>query len=177
VSGASHRRKGDRFERQLIKNHQSVGVHAERYPLSGASRFRGSSHDIDIYAFGRGAAPLVAEVKARKNGAGFSMLEEWLGDCDALFVRRNNAEPLVVLPWRIWARLLEEKRPIENSAEPKQLIAFSPRAKQRTSAPSTEKSPSQRPYTETPSFGMRRSMTARSKVKYGNPKKRDAVEC
>jgi hypothetical protein len=76
-------------------------VHAERYPLSGASRFRGSGHDIDIYPFGRDAAPLVAESNARKDGGGFVQLERWLGDYDALFLRRNSADPLVVLPWRV----------------------------------------------------------------------------
>jgi len=105
MSGARRRRKGDRRERELVERHKTIGVHAERYPLSGASRFRGSGHDIDIYAFGREAAPLVAESKARKNGAGFTTLEKWLGEYDVLFLRRNNADPLVVLPWRVWAAL------------------------------------------------------------------------
>lgn len=42
--GARHRRKGDRCERELVERHKALGVHAERYPLSGASRFRGSGH-------------------------------------------------------------------------------------------------------------------------------------
>jgi Holliday junction resolvase len=108
--GARHRQKGNRVERQIVDLHRALGVHAERYPLSGASRFRGSSHDLDIYAFGSDAAPLVAEVKARKDGAGFTTLEHWLGEFDALFPRRNHADPLVVLPWRIWALLLERRQ-------------------------------------------------------------------
>src|SRR5262249_35354276 len=80
-------------------------------PLSGASRFRGSGHDLDIYALGRDEAPLVAEAKARKNGAGFTTLEKWLGEFDALFLRRNHADALVVLPWRVWPRLLAPVRP------------------------------------------------------------------
>jgi Holliday junction resolvase len=111
MSGARHRRKGDRIERKIVEAHRAVGVHAERYPLSGASRFRGSGHDIDIYALGCDEAPLAAECKARKNGAGFTTLEKWLGEYDALFLRRNNADPLVLLPWRIWARLLGRGRP------------------------------------------------------------------
>ena len=110
MSGAGHRRKGDRIEREIVEAHRAVGVHAERYPLSGASRFRGSGHDIDIYTFGREAAPLVAECKARGNGGGFVQLERWLGEYDLLFLRRNNADPLVLLPWRIWARLLGRGR-------------------------------------------------------------------
>jgi hypothetical protein len=53
MSGARHRQKGDRCERELVERHKAIGVHAERYPLSGASRFRGSGHDIDLYPFGR----------------------------------------------------------------------------------------------------------------------------
>jgi Holliday junction resolvase len=110
TGGARHRRKGDRIEREIVSRHTEIGIKAERYPLSGASRFRGSGHDIDIYAFGTDAAPLVAEVKSRRSGAGFVTLEKWLGEYDCLFLRRNNADPLVLLPWRVWARLLERVR-------------------------------------------------------------------
>jgi hypothetical protein len=51
MSGARHRRKGDRVERELVQLHRDLVVHAERYPLSGASRFRGSGHDVDICPF------------------------------------------------------------------------------------------------------------------------------
>ena len=98
MSGARHRRKGDRSEREIVFQHIGIGIKAERYPLSGASRFRGSGHDIDIYAYGPDEAPLVAEVKARKSGSGFVTLESWLAGYDILFLRRNNADPLVVLP-------------------------------------------------------------------------------
>ena len=110
MSGARHRRKGDRIERELVERHQALGVHAERYPLSGASRFRGSGHDVDLYPLGREEAPLVAEVKARKDGAGFIQLEAWLSSYDALFLRRNNSDPMVLLPWRTWATLLARLR-------------------------------------------------------------------
>jgi hypothetical protein len=106
MSGARHRRKGDRCERELVERHKAIGVHAERYPLSGASKFRGSGHDLDLYLFGRDEAPLVAESKARKNGGGFVQLERWLGEYDLLFLRRNHADPLLLMPWRVWAALL-----------------------------------------------------------------------
>jgi hypothetical protein len=106
MSGAKYRAKGNRVERELVTLHRALGVHAERYPLSGASRFRESGHDIDIYLHGRDAAPAVAEVKARKNGAGWTVIERQLGSFDALFLKSNNKPPLVVLPWRMWARLL-----------------------------------------------------------------------
>ena len=50
-------------------------------------------------------------LKARKNGAGFTTLEKWLGEYDVLALRRNNCEPLILLPWRTWAALLSRVRP------------------------------------------------------------------
>jgi hypothetical protein len=74
------------------------------------SRGAGAGHDLDVYVFGRDQTPIVCEVKSRKNGAGFATLEKWLGDFDVLALRRNNADPIVVLPWRVWAALLAKVR-------------------------------------------------------------------
>jgi hypothetical protein len=109
--GRRSRDKGNRIERELVERHKALGVHAERYPLSGASRFRNSGHDIDIYALGREECPLVAECKGRKNGGGFTTLERWLAEYDLLVLRRDHADPLVLLPWRTWAALLKRVRP------------------------------------------------------------------
>jgi hypothetical protein len=76
AGGRRSRDKGNRAERDIVESHKSLGLHAERYPLSGTSRFRGSGH----------------------------------GAFDAFFLRRNNADPLVVLPWKMWARILERVR-------------------------------------------------------------------
>jgi hypothetical protein len=51
-----------------------------------------------------------ARQKTSKNGAGFASLEKCLGDFDLLALRRNNADPIVVLPWRVWAALLAKVR-------------------------------------------------------------------
>jgi hypothetical protein len=53
----------------------------------------------------------VAEVKARKDGQGFAQLERWLDTYDLLFLRRNHADPLVVMPWRVWAAMLAKVQP------------------------------------------------------------------
>jgi Holliday junction resolvase len=108
--GRRSRAKGDRIEREIVSRHAAIGIKAERYPLSGASRFRGSGHDIDIYAFGMDEGPLIAEVKSRRSGAGFVTLEKWLGEYDCLFLRRDSAEAMVLLPWRVWAALLARVR-------------------------------------------------------------------
>jgi hypothetical protein len=68
----------------------------------GPADFRNSGHDIDVYARGREEAPLVAEVEARKTGAGFTTLEKWIGEYDVLFLKRNNLDPSIVVPWRVW---------------------------------------------------------------------------
>lgn len=103
--GKPSRDKGARRERQLVALHTEAGIHAERVPLSGAARYQGNGADIDIYARGREAAPIVAEVKARGDGEGFKTLERWLGDNDALFLWRDRAVPMVVLPLHIWLEL------------------------------------------------------------------------
>jgi Holliday junction resolvase len=108
--GRRSRVKGDRIEREIVSRHAAIGIKAERYPLSGGSRFRGSGHDVDIYAFGKDEGPLVAEVKSRRSGAGFVTLERWLGEYNCLFLRRNTAEPMILLPWRVWAALLARIR-------------------------------------------------------------------
>ena len=51
--GAMSKRKGSRIERELVELHRDIGVHAERVPLSGASRYRNGGYDIDIYPHGR----------------------------------------------------------------------------------------------------------------------------
>jgi Holliday junction resolvase len=106
VAGAKHGRKGYRIEREIVDKHLEIGVRCERVPLSGASHFRGSGHDVDLYAFGD-TEPLKAEVKARNNGQGFTMLEKWLDGSDLLFLRRDHADPLVVLPWSVYQRFLK----------------------------------------------------------------------
>ena len=106
------------MERDIVDRHKAINVHAERYPLSGASRFRGSGHDIDLYPFGRDAAPFVAEVKARGNGSGFTQLEKWLGDYQVLFLRRDRADPLVVLPWKHLGGFAGEGTPLAHAISP-----------------------------------------------------------
>ncbi len=95
------RDKGARREREIVAKHRALGIHAERVGVAYAP-----GHDIDLFPFGRDAGALIAEVKARKSGEGFVTLERWLGENDALFLWRDRADPMVVLPWRVWVRIL-----------------------------------------------------------------------
>jgi hypothetical protein len=108
--GRRSRAKGNRIEREIVQRHFALGIQSERYPLSGASYFRGHGHDIDLCIFGQDEESLFVEVKSRKSGNGYATIENWLADCDVLMQRRNNADPLVCVPWRVWARLLERVR-------------------------------------------------------------------
>jgi len=69
MSGTRHRRKGGRIEREIVEAHRAFGVHAERYPLSGASRFRGSDRCPRASALARVGAPARegAPMSARKS--------------------------------------------------------------------------------------------------------------
>jgi hypothetical protein len=64
--GKGSRDKGGRIERELVARHKAIGIHAERYPLSGATRFRGKGHDVDVYVFGLEETPLVCDRKPAK---------------------------------------------------------------------------------------------------------------
>ena len=102
MGGRASRQKGDRIERELVTLHREAGVEAQRVPLSGAAGGQFSG-DLVIQA---PAGQLKAEVKARASGDGFKTLEGWLGGNDLLFLRRDRAAPLVVLPWPVYLRLL-----------------------------------------------------------------------
>ena len=127
MSGKKHRVKGDRVEREIVELHEDMEVHAERRPLSGASNFRGSSHDLDIYADDN-LPPMVAEVKARKDGKGFTTIENWIKGYDLLFLKSNRKPPLVVMPWHVyewfmgvedsWQPGSKKTQPEETSAKP-----------------------------------------------------------
>jgi len=91
MSGRRSRSKGARTERSIVNALRASGIAAVRVPLSGAvgGRFVG---DIILPLIGR---DLCLEVKAR--GDGFRELYRWLNQRDALIVKANRQEPLVVL--------------------------------------------------------------------------------
>ena len=100
--GKRSRTKGYNYEREVVNWHRDMGVRAERVPLSGGARYQGGGHDVDVYF---GADPLCCEAKIRKELPGW--LKGWLGENDALFMRDNHGETMVVLPARTWARMVK----------------------------------------------------------------------
>lgn len=95
--GKKSRTKGGRLEREVVNRCKDLGLDAHRVPLSGA--VAGYKGDVIV-------DDLRCEVKGRGQGQGFKTLERWLGDFDVLFLRRDRQEPLIVLPWATWKRLM-----------------------------------------------------------------------
>ena len=109
--GKSQRDKGARIEREMVRLLNEIpGVEAERVPLSGAA---GGSYSGDISmriaqldVDGVVEIGMTAEAKGRANGDGFVTLEKWLGKNDMLILKRDRQEPMVVLPWVSWEKIV-----------------------------------------------------------------------
>jgi Holliday junction resolvase len=96
--GRREREKGARVEREIVNKLKEAGIDAKRVPLSGAAEgFKG-----DILIEGH---EWRVEVKSRKGGAGFKVIQDWLGDNDVLVLKRNGVDPLVVLPFEHFVKL------------------------------------------------------------------------
>jgi hypothetical protein len=95
TGGRRPRAKGNRFERSLVRLFQDAGFASERVPLSGSA---GGSYsgDLTVPVIGR---DLVVEAKARDNG--FRTLYDWLIGRDALIIKADRRDALVVLPLRL----------------------------------------------------------------------------
>ncbi len=90
MSGKSPRQKGDRLEREVVKLLEAAGIPAKRVPLSGSAR--GYPGDITATLPGLGEACL--ECKSRKD---FKTLHAWLEHRDAVILKADRKEPLMVL--------------------------------------------------------------------------------
>jgi|TARA_R110000751_G_scaffold130631_1_gene232593 Holliday junction resolvase len=110
--GRMSRSKGSRVEREFVNKLRDSGVYAERVPLSGAAGGQFSGDLVipvksgTLEALNPDIKELRAEVKARKDGAGFTQLEKWKGDNDLLFLKRDRQEPMVVMDWDLFLGLL-----------------------------------------------------------------------
>lgn len=105
MSGSKHRAKGTRVENRLKDMLVDAGIKCRRQPESGAFGTQTGQADLtgDLYIKGQ----YRAEVKARKNGEGFKVLENWIGDHDYLFLVRDRQSPMVVMPWDRFVALMQ----------------------------------------------------------------------
>jgi len=108
--GKSQRDKGNRNERQLVNIFRAYGIDAKRVPLSGSAEgFKG-----DIIANIQGQAWRI-ESKVRGNGNGFKQLYGWLTGNDALVVKADRQQALVVMPLRKFCELVGEVEASDNN--------------------------------------------------------------
>jgi hypothetical protein len=110
VNARNRKIKGSRVEREIVNALKDAGIDAFRVPLSGAGAIYG---DVK---FGPGHK-YTGEVKARKNGAGFATLERWMGDCDALILKKNHATPMVCLSWEFFVQLMKYEQEAEGGLD------------------------------------------------------------
>ena len=103
VSGARHKRKGSRVEREIVKLLEGAQLRARRQPLSGA--LQDFPHDVSADTR---LGTLIFEVKARREGSGFQTLDRWKGKADVLVLKRNNAEPMAYLSLKLLADALAD---------------------------------------------------------------------
>ena len=103
MSGSKHRAKGTRVENKLKDLLVDAGIQCRRQPESGAFGTITNQPDLtgDLYILQKHRA----EVKARKNGEGFKVLENWIADCEYLFLVRDRAKPIVVMSWERYLEL------------------------------------------------------------------------
>lgn len=111
--GKRSRVKGYEYEREVVNWHRDMGLRAERVPLSGGARYQNNGHDVDVYlpaepnihGVPHEPTPLCCEAKRR--GEIPKWIKTWLGENDALFMRDDHGETLVVLPARTWVRMVK----------------------------------------------------------------------
>lgn len=95
--------RGYNVEIWLRNKHMENGISCERVPLSGSM---GGKYSGDLAIPSVEAAVFRCESKARKNGSGFTVIEKWMGEKDILFLKRHRQDPLVVIPFDIYLRLM-----------------------------------------------------------------------
>lgn len=88
----------------LRDQHVEMGVPCERVPLSGSM---GGKYSADLAIPNVEHSEFRCESKARRNGAGFAVIEKWLGKNDILFLKRNHQPPLVVLPFEVYKKFIK----------------------------------------------------------------------
>jgi hypothetical protein len=98
------KRRGYAVEVQIRDKHISAGIPCERVPLSGSM---GGKYAGDLAIPSVDSREFILECKARRNGSGFKVLEEWKKGKDILLIKRNNQDPMVVLDFDLYIKLMQ----------------------------------------------------------------------
>ena len=83
LTAKGRRQKGLRVEREIVGLHTAMGVNAERVPLSGSA---GGSYTGDVIVDNQ----YKVEVKSRKEGKGFALLQRWLQRFSRQIIPQDN---------------------------------------------------------------------------------------
>ena len=95
------KRKGNRYERELVSEAQAAGVSAQRAYVSNGKAL-GEAETGDVALGSRGTWRVQA--KRRKKIAGYLTPPE---GCDVVAVREDHGETLVVLPYDRFLDLIQ----------------------------------------------------------------------
>jgi len=96
MSGRKSKQKGYRFEVSVRDKARSFGLDAVRVPLSGAAE--GFLGDVVVES---------KKLSCKARAHGFSRLYTWLQGYDALVVKQDFHNPLVVVPLEHYLELLK----------------------------------------------------------------------
>lgn len=101
------KRKGNEYEREIVRDAEAVGLEAERaYASDGRSL--GEAEECDVLIRGRDDMVLEAvrvQAKRRKSVANYLQPPE---GADINVVRENYGDSLAVVPWDLFLELLRE---------------------------------------------------------------------
>ena len=104
--------KGTRVENEIVKLFQAEGYNARRQPLSGA--IQAFPHDVQVTDLFDGTN---VEVKARKNGEGFTQLDKWKGSADLLILKKDRTSPMICMDWEQFKLYLYAAKTNEGTEE------------------------------------------------------------
>ena len=104
--------KGTRVENESVKLFQAEGYNARRQPLSGA--IQAFPHDVQVTDLFDGNN---VEVKARKNGEGFTQLDKWKGSADLLILKKDRTSPMICMDWEQFKLYLYAAKTNEGTEE------------------------------------------------------------
>ena len=93
------KRKGDRFEREIVNALKAEGFEAQRTLLPAQS---GRQDPGDLLIEG-----MNAECKVSGRAEGFKTMNKWLENRDILFVKQSYKKPMVSMTWETFIWLMK----------------------------------------------------------------------
>lgn len=102
------KQKGDRFEREVVKELQQCGLEATRTCLitQAGQKKEDQPGDILISAPGLGYS-ISLECKSRSNVfSGTKTINKWKGNNDAILLKEDRKNPVLVIDWKVFCDLI-----------------------------------------------------------------------